>query len=42
MKKDSGRVTLEDIARKTGYTINTVSRALKNKEDISPETCLKI
>ena len=39
MARDSGRVTLEDIARATGYTINTVSRALKNKEDISRQTC---
>ena len=36
------RVTLQDVARATGYTVNTVSRALKNKEDISRETCLKI
>ena len=42
MAKDSGRVTLQDIARATGYTVNTVSRALKNKEDISRETCLQI
>ncbi|MDR2184769.1 MAG: LacI family transcriptional regulator [Treponema sp.] len=32
------RVTLKDIADKTGYTINTVSRALKDKKDISRET----
>ena len=32
------RVTLEDIARRTGYTINTVSRALRDKEDISLKT----
>jgi len=38
----SGRVTLQDIARKTGYTANTVSRALKNKTDISEETRIKI
>ena len=36
------RVTLKDIARITGYTINTVSRALNNKPDISRETSLKI
>ncbi len=42
MAKDSGRVTLQDIARATGYTVNTVSRALKNKDDISRETCLHI
>ena len=39
MTRDNGRVTLEDIARATGFTINTVSRALKNKEDISRQTC---
>lgn len=31
-------VTLSDIARKTGYSVNTVSHALKNKPDISDET----
>ncbi len=39
MKKETGRVTLGDIAQATGFTINTVSRALKNKEDISRQTC---
>jgi LacI family transcriptional regulator len=42
MAKDSGRVTLQDVARATGVTVNTVSRALKNKDDISRETCLRI
>ena len=42
MAKDSGRVTLQDIARATGFTVNTVSRALKDKDDISRETCLHI
>ncbi len=42
MARETGRVTLRDIANATGYTINTVSRALKNKEDISRETCLRI
>ena len=32
------RVTLKDIATRTGYTANTVSRALKDKEDIGAET----
>jgi LacI family transcriptional regulator len=32
------RVTLKDIAARTGYTANTVSRALKDKEDIGAET----
>lgn len=36
------RVTLQDIARRTGVTVNTVSRALKNKPDISQKTCLRI
>ena len=38
----SNRVTLQDVADATGYTVNTVSRALKNKADISRETCEKI
>ena len=33
------RVTLADIAAETGYTINTVSRALKDMPDISRTTC---
>ncbi len=33
------RVTLADIAAETGYTINTVSRALKDMPDISRATC---
>ena len=32
------RITLSDIAKKTGYSINTVSHALNNKSDISEET----
>lgn len=39
MRRSSGQVTLEDVAKATGYTINTVSRALKNKPDISRSTC---
>jgi LacI family transcriptional regulator len=31
-------VTLKDIARLTGYSVNTISRALRDKADISPET----
>ena len=42
MAKEKGRVTLHDIAQATGFTVNTVSRALKNKDDISRETCLRI
>ena len=37
-KSGSGRVTLQDVADRTGYTVNTISRALRDKEDISPET----
>ncbi|MBQ7786396.1 MAG: LacI family DNA-binding transcriptional regulator [Clostridia bacterium] len=32
------RCTLQDIAERTGFTINTVSRALKDKSDISVAT----
>jgi len=31
-------VTLSDIAKKTGYSVNTVSHALKDKKDISEQT----
>ena len=37
-----GPITLQDIARETGYSVNTVSRALRNKADISPATCARI
>ena len=43
MKRESDkRVTLQDIARETGYSVNTVSRALRSKSDISPETSQSI
>ena len=32
------RVTLQDIAHETGFSVNTVSHALRNKDDISRET----
>ena len=32
------RITLKDIARETGYTVNTVSRALMGMSDISSAT----
>ena len=32
------RVTLKDIARETGLTVNSVSHALNDKSDISPAT----
>ena len=35
-------ITLHDIARETGYSVNTVSRALRNKGDISQATCIRI
>lgn len=43
MSDEQGRppakaTTLKDIAEQTGFTINTVSRALKNKGDISAAT----
>lgn len=31
------RVTLQDIAKRTGYSLTAVSRALRNMSDISPE-----
>lgn len=39
VSRKTGRVTLEDVAKATGFTTNTVSRALKNKPDISRQTC---
>ena len=32
------RVTMQDIARRTGYSVNTISHALRNKDDIAIET----
>ncbi|WP_138750866.1 LacI family DNA-binding transcriptional regulator [Paenibacillus sinopodophylli] len=37
-RKSAKATTLKDIAEQTGFTVNTVSRALKNKEDISAST----
>lgn len=37
-EKANRSITLKDIANATGYTINTVSRALNDKEDISEAT----
>lgn len=44
MTQETGqrRVTLQDIARRTGYSVNTVSRALRNMSDISEQTCRQI
>jgi len=36
------RVTLRDIASLTGFSINTVSRALNNKEEVNRDTRTKI
>ena len=36
--RDRQNVTLKDIAEKTGYSVNTVSRALRGKDDISAAT----
>lgn len=35
-------VTLKDVAEKTGYSVNTVSRALRGKDDISEATVDRI
>lgn len=40
--KNNNRVTLKDISKKAGFSINTISRALKNKKDISNKTKLLI
>ena len=31
-------VTLRDIARETGLSVNTISRALNGKPDVNPDT----
>ena len=36
--KETRRATLKDISQKTGYSVNTVSRALRSKDDIAEET----
>lgn len=38
MEKPQKTVTLKDIAQKAGFSINTISRALKDKPDISAQT----
>lgn len=37
-RKEYAAVTLKDIAERTGYSVNTVSRALRGKDDISEST----
>lgn len=41
-RKQKKSITLKDIAAETGYSINTISRALRGKDDISEETIEKI
>lgn len=41
-RKIKKSITLKDIAQETGYSINTVSRALRGKDDIAEETIAKI
>ncbi len=41
-RQNPRRVTLKDIAERVGYTQNTVSRALKDKDDIGVETRRRI
>ncbi|HEX7715632.1 MAG TPA: LacI family DNA-binding transcriptional regulator [Bacillota bacterium] len=36
------QITIKEIAQKTGYSVNTVSRALANRGEISKETAAKI
>lgn len=40
--RKSNRVTLADVARQTGYSLTAVSRALRGKSDIGPETTARI
>lgn len=42
VKRQKRTVTLKDLAEKTGYSINTVSRALRGKDDIAEDTISKI
>ena len=40
--KTSSVVTIRDIARETGVSVNTVSRALTGKHDIHPKTKIRV
>lgn len=42
MRDGRQKVTLKDIAQATGFSVNTVSRALRDKDDIASETKEKI
>ena len=37
-KKNAQRITLRDIANATGYSVNTVSKALRDMPDLSEQT----
>lgn len=41
-RKIKKSITLKDIAQETGYSVNTVSRALRGKDDIAEETIERI
>lgn len=42
MRQGHRKVTLKDIATETGFSINTVSRALRGEKNIAPETLRRI
>ena len=42
IRTEHHRVTLKDIAQRTGYAINTVSKAIRNAPDLAEETKLAI
>lgn len=42
MKRPKKTVTLKDLAETTGYSINTISRALRGKDDIAEDTIRRI
>lgn len=42
MRRTHQPATLKDIANATGYSVNTISRALRDKDDIAPGTREKI
>ena len=42
MSQTNKRVTLKDISNACGYSVNTVSRALRNDNRLSQKTITKI
>lgn len=38
LEKKTGHVTLRELAQKTGFSVNTVSKALRDRPDISQQT----